>query len=183
MYDFCLPQESEVRNRPPFANLKKKRSWFHVKWLLKRTIAVMKEMESPKILWKQNQFVQGEGGICLKETSRDEKHKEHGSLPLNWRDLPDRFFSQVSLLASDVHLPEAPVCSFGVEEFAVYNHQDSSTNTRDLTEFGTVLWNQLELSQTGNSCPLWNCLNCYTYSWHKSSEFSQTGRLDPLPQC
>lgn len=30
-----------------------------------------------------------------------------------------------SFLASYVHLPEAAICSFGVEEFAVHNHQDS----------------------------------------------------------
>lgn len=72
---FVYPKKLKLEIGPPFANLKKKRSWFHVKWLLKPTIAAMKEMESPKILWKQNQFVQGEGGIGLKETSRDEKQK------------------------------------------------------------------------------------------------------------
>ena len=141
-----------------------------------------------EILWKQNQSVQGEGGICLKETSRDEKHKSMAAS--HWTDATcrkdfvpmekkTRSTHAFSLLASYVHLPEAPICSFGVEEFAVNNHQDSSTKTRDLTELGTVLWNHLELSQTGKNCPLWNYLNCYTYSWHKSSEFSQTGRLDP----
>lgn len=174
VWSFCLPQESllEIGPRCQF----KKPSWFHVKCLLKRTMAVMKEMESPKFCGsKINPFRVKEA--FFKQTSRDEKHKSMAAS--HWTDatcLTD--FFPMFLCWPAMFICQT-VCSFGVEEFAVYNHQDSSTNTRDLTEFGTVLWNQLELSQTGNSCPLWNCLNCYTYSWHKSSEFSQTGRLDP----
>ena len=170
---------------------------------LKKTILVSRDMVvktyhrgdegngASEILWKQNQSVQGEGGICLKETSRDEKHKNMAAS--HWTDATCRKdFSHKKTRSTHGFFFAGQLCSFargcylwffGVKEFAVNNHQDSSTKTRDLTELGTVLWNHLEVPRAGNNCPLWNYLDCYTYSWRKSSEFSQRGRLDPPPKC
>ena len=70
MYGYkVFPQETKVRNRPPLPILKDPG--------FERDMFV-------KTYHRGDESVQGEGGICLKETSRDEKQKNMAAS--HWTD-------------------------------------------------------------------------------------------------